>query len=79
MSATLPDAALAFPPQQKAKNEELVRLAEERRKEAERKKKEQEEKEREARRREYEQERQARQQEVRFLGPLPNRGIGRGL
>ncbi|XP_061109474.1 centrosome and spindle pole associated protein 1 isoform X2 [Conger conger] len=50
--------------EQKAKNEELVRLAEERRKEAERKKKEQEEKEREARRREYEQERQARLQEV---------------
>ncbi|KAJ8336936.1 hypothetical protein SKAU_G00381560 [Synaphobranchus kaupii] len=50
--------------EQKAKNEELMRLAEERRKETERKKKEQEEKEREERKREYEQERQARLQEV---------------
>ncbi|KAJ8395946.1 hypothetical protein AAFF_G00026540 [Aldrovandia affinis] len=50
--------------EQKAKNEELVRQAEERRKEVERKKREKEEKEREAQRREFEREQQTRLQEI---------------
>ncbi|XP_032411401.1 centrosome and spindle pole-associated protein 1-like isoform X1 [Xiphophorus hellerii] len=50
--------------EQKAKNEELIQLAEQRRKEAERKKKEAEEKERADLRRQYERERQARVAEV---------------
>lgn len=58
-----------FPiPQQKAKNEELIKLAEQRKKEVEREKKEAEEKERRAAvRREYERERQARVEEVSLL------------
>lgn len=50
--------------QQKAKNEELIHLAEKRKKEAERKKKEVEEKENAVLRRQYERERQARVEEV---------------
>ncbi|KAM9356849.1 centrosome and spindle pole-associated protein 1-like [Symphorus nematophorus] len=50
--------------EQKAKNEELIQLAEQRKKEAERKKKEAEEKENAALRRQYERERQARVEEV---------------
>lgn len=50
--------------QQKAKNEELIQLAEQRKKEVERKKTEAEEKERAALRRQYERERQARVDEV---------------
>ncbi|KAM4554932.1 centrosome and spindle pole-associated protein 1-like isoform 1-T2 [Odontesthes bonariensis] len=50
--------------EQKAKNEELIHLAEQRRKEAERKKKEAEEKESAGRRRQCERERQARVEEV---------------
>ncbi|XP_070819475.1 centrosome and spindle pole-associated protein 1-like isoform X1 [Chaetodon trifascialis] len=50
--------------EQKAKNEELILLAEQRRKEAERKKKEAEEKESAVLRRQYERERQARMEEV---------------
>ena len=50
--------------QQKAKNEELIHLAEQRKKEVERKKTEAEEKERAALRRQYERERQARVDEV---------------
>ncbi|XP_026214375.1 centrosome and spindle pole associated protein 1-like [Anabas testudineus] len=50
--------------EQKAKNEELIQLAEQRKKEAERKKKEEEEKESAALRRQYERERQARVEEV---------------
>ncbi|MEQ2161852.1 hypothetical protein GOODEAATRI_013815, partial [Goodea atripinnis] len=50
--------------QQKAKNEELIQLAEQRRKEAERKKKEADEKESAALRRQYEKERQMRVEEV---------------
>uniref|UniRef100_A0A4W5LFZ5 Centrosome and spindle pole associated protein 1b n=1 Tax=Hucho hucho TaxID=62062 RepID=A0A4W5LFZ5_9TELE len=49
---------------QKAKNDELIRLAEERKKEVERTKKEAEEKENSALRKQYEKERQARLQEV---------------
>ncbi|XP_047441957.1 centrosome and spindle pole-associated protein 1-like isoform X2 [Mugil cephalus] len=51
--------------EQKAKNEELIQLAEQRKREAERKKKELEEKENAALRRQYERERQARVEEVR--------------
>ncbi|XP_029972493.1 centrosome and spindle pole associated protein 1-like isoform X2 [Salarias fasciatus] len=50
--------------EQKAKNEELMQLAEQKKREAERKKKEAEEKENEALRRQYEKERQARVEEV---------------
>ncbi|XP_035983224.1 centrosome and spindle pole-associated protein 1 isoform X2 [Fundulus heteroclitus] len=50
--------------EQTAKNEELIRLAEQRRKEAERKKKEAEERESAALKRQYEKERQARVEEV---------------
>ncbi|TKS72763.1 Centrosome and spindle pole-associated protein 1 [Collichthys lucidus] len=50
--------------EQKAKNEELIHLAEQRKKEAERKKKEAEEKENAVLRRQYERERQARVEEV---------------
>uniref|UniRef100_UPI003AAFF8AA centrosome and spindle pole-associated protein 1-like isoform X2 n=1 Tax=Centroberyx gerrardi TaxID=166262 RepID=UPI003AAFF8AA len=50
--------------EQKAKNEELIQLAEQRKKEAERKKKEAEEKENAVLRRQYERERQARLEEV---------------
>ncbi|XP_047210346.1 centrosome and spindle pole associated protein 1-like isoform X2 [Girardinichthys multiradiatus] len=50
--------------EQKAKNEELIQLAEQRRKEAERKKKEADEKESAALRRQYEKERQMRVEEV---------------
>uniref|UniRef100_A0A3B5B6F5 Centrosome and spindle pole associated protein 1-like n=1 Tax=Stegastes partitus TaxID=144197 RepID=A0A3B5B6F5_9TELE len=50
--------------EQKAKNEELIQLAEQRKKEAERKKKEAEEKENAALRRQFERERQARVEEV---------------
>ncbi|CDR18453.1 unnamed protein product [Oncorhynchus mykiss] len=50
--------------EQKAKNEQLIRLAEERKKEVERKKKEAEEKENSALRKQYEKERQARLEEV---------------
>lgn len=60
--------------QQKAKNEELIQLAEQRRKEAERKKKEAEEKESADLRRQYERERQARVDEVSLCHsahPLP--------
>ena len=53
--------------QQKAKNEELTQLAEQRKNDTERKKKEAEEKEREAVRRQYERERQARVDEVSSL------------
>ncbi|XP_029581625.1 centrosome and spindle pole-associated protein 1 isoform X5 [Salmo trutta] len=49
---------------QKAKNDELIRLAEERKKEVERMKKEAEEKENSALRKQYEKERRARLQEV---------------
>lgn len=56
--------ALCLLPQQKAKNEELIQLAEQRKKEAERKKKEEEQKESAALRRQYERERQARVEEV---------------
>lgn len=56
--------------QQKAKNEELIHLAEQRKKEAERKKKEAEEKENAVLRRQYERERQARVEEVRRLQNL---------
>ncbi|KAM4732444.1 centrosome and spindle pole associated protein 1 isoform 2-T2 [Anableps anableps] len=56
--------------EQKAKNEELILLAEQRRKEAERKKKEAEEKESAALRRQYERERQARVEEV-YREPSP--------
>ncbi|XP_035525773.1 centrosome and spindle pole associated protein 1-like isoform X3 [Morone saxatilis] len=51
--------------EQKAKNEELIHLAEQRKKEAERKKNEAEEKENAVLRRQYERERQARVEEVR--------------
>lgn len=67
MSAQLRIAGLLsfFPvSQQKAKNEELVHLAEQRKKEAERQKKEAEEKESAVLRRQYERERQARVEEV---------------
>ncbi len=50
--------------QQKAKNEELMQLAEQKKKEVERKKKEAEEEENAALRRQYERERQARVEEV---------------
>lgn len=50
--------------QQKAKNEELIQLAEQRKKEAERKKNEAEERENAELRRQYERERQARVEEV---------------
>ncbi|XP_068181801.1 centrosome and spindle pole-associated protein 1-like isoform X2 [Antennarius striatus] len=50
--------------EQKAKNEELIHLAEQRRKEAERKKDEAEKKENAALRRQYERERQARMEEA---------------
>lgn len=62
-------ALLSFLPlsQQKAKNEELIHLAEQRKKEAERKKKEAEEKENAVLRRQYEMERQARVEEVCLL------------
>lgn len=50
--------------QQKAKNEELIHLAEQKKKEAERKKKEAEEKENAVLRRQYERERQPREEEV---------------
>lgn len=53
--------------QQKAKNEELIHLAEQRKKEAEWKKKEAEEKENAVLRRQYERERQARVEEVGAL------------
>lgn len=61
--------------QQKAKNEELIQLAEQRKKETERKKKEAEEKENVVLRRQYERERQARVEEVSSLAapqPLGN-------
>ncbi|XP_071313549.1 centrosome and spindle pole-associated protein 1-like isoform X2 [Trachinotus anak] len=51
--------------EQKAKNEELIHLAEQRKKEVDKKKKEAEEKENAALRRQYERERQARVEEVR--------------
>lgn len=58
--------------QQKAKNEELIQLAEQRKKDADRKKKEAEEKENAALRRQYERERQARVEEVSpLMSPLP--------
>ncbi|XP_014822469.1 PREDICTED: centrosome and spindle pole-associated protein 1-like isoform X1 [Poecilia mexicana] len=57
--------------EQKAKNEELIQLAEQRRKEAERKKKEAEEKEHAALRRQYERERQARVDEVHRVPSPP--------
>lgn len=50
--------------QQKAKNEELIQLAEQRKMEAERRRKEAEEEETAALRRQYERERQARVDEV---------------
>lgn len=50
--------------QQKLKNEELARLAEERRKEAEKKKKEEEEKERDVLKKQEEQERRIQRQQV---------------
>lgn len=53
--------------QLKAKNEELIQLAEQRKNDTEMKKKEAEEKEREAVRRQYERERQARVDEVSSL------------
>lgn len=53
--------------QQKAKNEELIHLAEQRKKEAERNKKEAEEKENAKLRKQYERERQARVEEVGSL------------
>ncbi|KAG8004260.1 Centrosome and spindle pole associated protein 1 [Nibea albiflora] len=56
--------------EQKAKNEELIHLAEQRKKEAERKKKEAEEKENAVLRRQYERERQARVEEERSLSGL---------
>lgn len=67
-------AVLYFLPvaQQKAKNEELIQLAEQRKKEAERKKIEAEEKENAVLRRQYERERQARVEEVSSLtAPQP--------
>lgn len=62
-------AFLSFVPvsQQKAKNEELIHLAEQRKKEAERNKKEAEEKENAKLRKQYERERQARVEEVGSL------------
>lgn len=59
-----PAGALLSYPQQKAKNEELIQLAEQRKREAERKKKEVEEKENATLRRQYERERRARVEEV---------------
>lgn len=64
MAACLSSFLSFFLPQQKAKNEELIHLAEQRRKEAERKKKEAEEKENAVLRMQYEKERQARLEEV---------------
>lgn len=61
--------------QQKAKNEELIQLAEQRKKEAERKKKEAEEKENAALRRQYERERQARVEEVSSLTASADRRV----
>lgn len=57
--------------QQKAKNDELIRLAEERKKEVERMKKEAEEKENSALRKQYEKERRARLQEVSSIEDSP--------
>lgn len=58
-----------FHPQQKAKNEELIQLAEQRKREAEQKRREMEEKENAALRRHYERERQAREEEVSSRTP----------
>ena len=60
----LPPLPLLLLPQQKRKNEELVRLAEERKREAERAKQAAEEKETAELRQQYERERQARLEEV---------------
>ncbi|XP_078809830.1 centrosome and spindle pole-associated protein 1 isoform X9 [Oryzias latipes] len=59
--------------EQKAKNEELIQLAEQRKREAEQKRREMEEKENAALRRHYERERQAREEEVHEepLPPIP--------
>lgn len=61
-----PAGALLSRPQQKAKNEELIQLAEQRKREAERKKKEVEEKESATLRRQHERERRARVEEVGY-------------
>lgn len=61
-----PVPSLLSRPQQKAKNEELIQLAEQRKREAERKKKEVEEKESATLRRQHERERRARVEEVGF-------------
>ncbi|XP_063356110.1 centrosome and spindle pole associated protein 1-like isoform X4 [Pelmatolapia mariae] len=67
--------------EQKAKNEELIQLAEQRKKEAERIKKEAEEKESAMLRRQYERERQARVEEVHRepSPPIPTLQKKRGL
>lgn len=65
-----PVPSLLSCPQQKAKNEELIQLAEQRKREAERKKKEVEEKESATLRRQHERERRARVEEVGLLFTL---------
>lgn len=65
-----PVPSLLSRPQQKAKNEELIQLAEQRKREAERKKKEVEEKESATLRRQHERERRARVEEVGLLFTL---------
>lgn len=67
----LPLPCFVFVFQQKAKNEELIQLAEQRKKEVERKKKEEEEKENAALTRQYERKRQVRMEEVSSLMSPP--------
>lgn len=72
-----PVGLLLSHPQQKAKNEELIQLAEQRKREAERKKKEVEEQENATLRRQYERERRARVEEVcLFSRPLAVCSLG---